>query len=182
MINNKIKEKIFNKKNKIILKKNNLKIKFKFLIKKKLNIKLINIFYKKKLFFNNKKNNISYLTLFFIKKNLNLFIIKNLINFRKKKNINNFFKFFKKIINCFFNLRLGGSLFYKNFKISKLIKKRFFRKNISNLENPFFFECSYYFCLNYFLIKKNINFIILKKNVNFNKIICYNNILLLKIV
>ncbi|MGP4128252.1 MAG: hypothetical protein ACTXNS_01090 [Candidatus Carsonella ruddii] len=58
MLNQKIKKKIFKKKNKIILLKKKINFKIKILVKIKNNIKLINIFYKKKTFLNNKKNNI----------------------------------------------------------------------------------------------------------------------------
>ncbi|MGP4128253.1 MAG: hypothetical protein ACTXNS_01095 [Candidatus Carsonella ruddii] len=104
------------------------------------------------------------------------------MNFKKKKYIlNNYFNFLKKIINCFYKLKFNESIFYKNFKIYKLTKKRFLKKNFNNLEIPKKIF-SYYFLINFFLLKKNTKFIILKKNISFNKIIYYNNLLLIKIL
>ncbi|AQU89612.1 hypothetical protein [Candidatus Carsonella ruddii] len=145
-------------------------------VKKKINFKIKNIFYKCKNFINNK--NIFFIK-FFLNKIKKIFFIKNILNFKKyffvlKEN----FKFFKKIKNFLFIFKKNLLI---NFKIFKKNKKRFFNFKNKNNENPNFIFFNYYCYLNLFLIKKNYKKIIIKKISSFNKIIFYNNILLLKI-
>ncbi|MBY0585437.1 hypothetical protein K5B08_00855, partial [Candidatus Carsonella ruddii] len=61
-------------------------------------------------------------------------------------------------------------------------KKRFFIFLNKNKETPNLKFLNYYCFLNYYLIKKKSKFIIIVKNSSYNKILFYNNNLILKLI